>query len=171
VTVRIDPDTTKFYVPDLLVCRIKVDPELVLLCQSKGGAKYKGVPIGQMKSTWPHSTLKAAVKALAMEFVLQMDRQGNVLQTDDSQIEIWGPYRDRPLGVGEVNIEAGNHTVPEGKMAFDSKGVWSPEETGPREITQVMLDRHDFRHGICYRIRGKFLKTRGKQDETGLVIL
>ena len=170
--LRENLNKTKFYVTDLLVFKIKPDAELVALCQQKGAAVYRGTPIGQMQSLWPFDGLKRAVIEEAETFVRHMAAQGNMLQTSVYQMELWGPYRDKPTGVREVNIEAGNPYVPDGKWAFDSKGTWAPDETGVREVTKDLLDREDFRHGICYRIRGEFLKTRGHQEETtGVVIL
>ena len=170
--IRENFDKTKFYVPDTLVCRVKPDPELVMLCQQKGEGVHRGTPLGKLKAMWPFDGLKRALTEEATTFVGHMAKQGNQLQTSIYEIEVWGPYRDKPMGAEEVNIEAGNHLVPDGKFAFAPKGAWQPETLGPRRITQSLLDRGDFRHGICYRLRGKFLKTRGKQDDiTGVVIL
>lgn len=167
---HVDANSTKYHVPDRLVCKIVVDPELIVLCEQ--GGIHKGTPIGQMSELWPLDRLKAAILEQAETFVSHMRVQGNVLQGSIYAMELWGPYRDKPISSDVVNIEAGNSLVPEGRWAGAARGAWQPETLGPRLITQDLLDRDDFRHGVCYRVRGLFDKTIGHQEEsTGTVIL
>ena len=158
--IRENLNKTKFYVPDLLVCKIIPDQELAL----KVGV-HKGTPIGKISELWPHDRFKKSVIEEAQKFVYHMNQQGNELQTSIYEMELWGPFRDKPMGFQEVNIEEGN-PWQEDKYAFTTKGAWQPDTLG--NVERNVLEKH----GACFRIRGKFLKTRGKQDEsTGVVIL
>ena len=164
--IRENFNKTKFYVPDLLVCKIKPDPELAM----KVGI-HRGTPIGKISELYPLDLFKKSVVEEAQKFIYHMTQQGNELQTSIYEMELWGPYRDKPTGSREVNIEEGN-PWSEDKFAFTSKGTWQPETLGPQNLTRDTLERGDFRHGVCFRIRGKFVKTRGHQEETtGVVIL
>jgi hypothetical protein len=169
IALRENHDKTKFYVPKKLVCKFTPDPEMVLRCQDLGMKPYKGFPVGKVM----FDQLREVAMSEATQFAGHMQTQGNILRGDITEMELWGPYRNKPTGNRLVNIEEGNPLVPEGKWALSSKGAWSPEVKGPRVLDkeEVLYDR-DWRHGVCFLIRGDFLATRGHQEETtGVVIL
>ena len=173
VTLRWNPNKTKFYVPDKLVCKFVPDRELVLQCQEAGMAPVKGLPIGKMRDTWPFSRLKVIAESEAKTFIGHMERQGYVPQQNYSAMEIFGPYRNKPTVARNVNIEEGNPLVPEGRWALSSKGAWEPDSLRPRALDRdQVLYGGDWKHGVCFLIRGNFLATRGYEEETtGTVIL
>ena len=162
------------HVPNLLVCKFRPDPELVLQCQKMGGQPYRGTPIGLMRNIWPHSALKAKALDEAKTFIRHMNTQGHRALQNADAMEIWGPFKEKPTANKLVNIEAGNELFyPDGKWAFESKGAWRPESKGPQYVSKdKILDSPDWKLGVAFLIRGRFESTVGhEEDSTGIVIL
>lgn len=171
--VQIDPEAMVHHVPNLLVCKFRADPELILQCQKMGGSPYRGTPIGLVKDHWPFSLIKRQALEEAKTFIGHMASQGHIAKQNPDSMELWGPFKDKPTRGGLVNIEAGNPYEPGGKWAFDSKGAWRPESRGPQTLRRdQILDSPDWKAGVAFLIRGRFESTVGHQEETtGIVLL
>ena len=161
------------HVPNVLVCKFRPDPELVLKCQKMGGKPFRGTPIGKVKDVWPFSLLKRIALEEAKTFIGHMKNQGHIASQNPDAMELWGPFKEKPTRGGLVNIEAGNPLVPDGRWAFDSKGAWRPPVRGPQTLNkEQILDSPDWKLGVAFLIRGRFESTRGYQeDSTGIVLL
>ena len=154
----------------MLVCKFKPDPDLALRC-----GILKGVPIGKVGAEGPRERLKRIAIEEAKTFVGHMKNQGYQAAQAETEMELWGPYREK-VNMAKastlVNIEAGNPFFPQGRWASAAKGA-APAERGPQELTKAkILDSQDYRHGVSFLIRGKFVTAKfGKQEETTGVVL
>lgn len=174
VAIHLDKDSATYHHPVHIVCKIRVDPELVLLCQEMGQQPLRGSPIGKMMGLYPFDLLKNQAMDEAKTFTGHMRRMGNRPLQAESEMEIWGPYREKlKLAKGLVNIEEGNHTLPEGRWAFGDYSGWTHDgQQGPRQIKrEEVLDSPDWKNGVIFLIRGRFEATRGKQEETTGTVL
>lgn len=173
----IQVDVGKLYHPVHLTCKFKVDGEMALRCQRYGAGLYRGKPIGKVPDLWPHLDLKQQALWEAKTFLGHMRRQGYQPQQAESEMELWGPYREKlnmAKGAELVNIEEGNHTIPEGLWGSAAYGGWTHDgHKGPRQLDRnAVLDSQDWKHGVVFLIRGRFLATRGKREETtGTIIV
>jgi hypothetical protein len=172
---HIDPEKTKFYVPTYLTAKFPVDAELVLRCQRAGDKPHKGTIIGKMLELYPYDVLKRIVLSQTKTFLGHMKRQGYIPQQAETEMELWGPYRekvDMSKASDLVNIEEGNPTVPEGRYASAARTA-SAAERGPRELDRkTLLDHRDWQRGVFFSVRGRFLATRGTREEaTGTILV
>lgn len=164
--VKIDPG--KIYHPLTLVCKFRADPELALHCQ--GAGLHRGIPIGKMLELWPTDMLKRQALSEAKTFVGHMKRQGYIPQQAESEMELWGPYREKlnmAKGTELVNFEAGNHLIPQGHWGSAAHGVTKADSRKPRVLSrEQLLDSEDWQLGVAFLIRGKFLATQWKESES-----
>ncbi len=176
-SIHIDPETTKLYEPLWLTAKFPVDAELVLRCQRAGDQPHKGTIIGKMLELYPYDVLKRIVLGHTKTFLSHMKAQGYVPQQPETEMELWGPFReklDMSKSADLVNIEEGNHTIPEGRYVTAARGVWGHDGVkGPRELDKrTLLDHRDWQRGVFFSVRGRFLATKGKREEaTGTLIV
>ena len=175
-SVQLDPETTKLYHPVSLVCKFPVDQELVLKCQQYGGGRYRGKAVGHLPALWPHDSLKQIATQQATMFVRHMELKGYMFQQAITEMELWGPYREK-LSMDKadtlINWEQDNHLIPEGHWGPPSTGWEYDGVRGPRKLDAATVrDHQDWKRGTIFLVRGKFLATRGKQEEsTGILIV
>ena len=174
VSIKVDPG--KLYHPVRLTCKFKVDPELALKCQRLGAGLHRGTPIGKVSELWPTQTLKRRALTEAKAFVGHMKNQGYVAQQPESEMELYGPFReklDMSKAAELVNFEEGNPLIPQGHWGSAAHQATSADSRGPRVLNRKeLLDSQDWQHGVAYLIRGTFLATNWKQDEkTGTLIV
>lgn len=174
-SIRVDPG--KLYEPVLLTCKFKIDSELVLKCQRMGDKPHRGTPIGKIVELYPYDQLKRAALSQAKAFVRHMKAQGFESQEAESAMELWGPYREK-LNIAEgaalKNFEEGNPLIPQGHIGSASYGGWEHDLVkGPRVLNHnTVRDHRDWKHGVVFFIRGRFLGTRGHREETtGTIIV
>lgn len=168
-STRIEPG--KIYEPVSLTARFPLDTDLVLTCQRVGGKPYRGTPIGKIPELWPFDALKRIVRNHAKTFIRHMKAQGFEAQQAETEMELWGPYReklDMRKGDALVNFEEGNPLVPQGHWGHAATGAWEHDGTlGPRQLDpKAMKDHRDWKMGVVFLVRGKFLATHGHQEET-----
>jgi len=173
---QLDKESITLSVPVTLTCRFKVDPELVLKCQRFGGQPHKGTPIGKIGESYPFDAFKRKAMEEAKTFIHHMEIQGNRPQEAPSEMHLYGPFRnqmDMSKAHQMENFEEGNHLVPQGKWRSKAHGAWEPDGQGPRALDPTrVLDDPDYKHGIAYFIKGKFLASHGKEsDETGTLVV
>lgn len=173
--IRLDAESTGLAHSVSLNCKVRIDPELVLLCQKHGEKPHRGTRLGRMKELWPFETLKQHVMEQAKEFVRQMKARGYEPQQPESAMELWGPFREKAdvSNTGLVNVEKGNPFFPYGRWVNDNRGVRQVNKTGPLEITRrQLLDSPDWQKGAIFLVRGRFIAHHGKQEEeTGTLLV
>lgn len=179
--VQIHRESITVHIPVLLNCKFKADPELVLRCQGAGQQPLHGLPIGRMPDFYPFLALKRIAMEECQTFVGHMRNQGFEPREAESQMELWGPFRekmDMSRGAALENFEEGNHLIPQGKWRSQAHGAWAPEGTGRAALGPQMLDKErvlhsqDYKHGIAFFIRGRFLASHGKEEEeTGTLLV
>lgn len=175
-SLHTDRESITLHEPTTLTCKFRVDPELILKLQDFGQRPHKGTSIGKMPVGYPFEELKKIAMDEAKTFVGYMKQQGNEPRTAISQMEIYGPYRekmDMSKAATLENFEAGNPFHPNGMWRSAAHGVWAPDGKGPRLLDRnKVLDSPDYRHGTVYFIRGLFLASHGKEEEeTGVLIV
>jgi hypothetical protein len=174
---KIDSEKTKLYEPLWLTAKFPVDAELVLRCQKAGDSPHKGTRIGKMMELYPYGALKRVVVGHTKTFLRHMKAQGYIPQQAETEMELWGPFRERvdmSKGAELINIEEGNHTIPEGRYVSAARAVWGHDGVkGPRKLDRkTLLDHRDWQRGVFFSVRGRFLATKGKQEEeTGTIIV
>ncbi len=174
-SVQVKPG--KIYHPAPLTCKFPVDTELVLKCQSLGVKPYKGALIGKMSELHPFVQLKQFVLTQAKAFVRAMKSQGYEPQQAETEMELWGPYREK-LDMAKasqfVNFEEGNPFIPQGHFGSAAMGGWASDGVvGPRTLNRDLLrDHRDWQRGVAFIVRGNFLATRGyeSEDTGGLIV-
>lgn len=169
-SVQVKPG--KIYHPLSLTCKFPVDTELVLDCQRLGSKPHKGTIIGKMPELHPFVQLKNHVLVQAKAFVRAMKSQGYIPQQAETEMELWGPFREKvDLAKASqlVNFEEGNPFIPQGHFGSAASGGWQPDGvTGPRVLDSDLLRNHrDWRWGVAFIVRGTFLATRGYENDTG----
>ena len=166
---QLDRESITLSVPVRLTCKFIVDPELVLQWQRLGGQPHKGTPIGKIRD--PFDLLKRQALQEARIFVRYMKQQGNRPQEAESQMLLYGPFRNRmdmSKAATMENFEEGNPFHPNGMWRSAAHGVWKPDGRGPRLIDPEA----EYKHGVAFYIKGKFLATHGKEEEeTGTLIV
>lgn len=173
--VKVKPG--KIYHPLPLTCKFPVDTELVLDCQRLGARPHKGTLIGKMPELHPFVQLKNHVMSQAKEFVRHMKSQGYEPQQAETEMELWGPFREK-MDWGKatqlVNFEEGNPFIPQGHFGSAAHGGWQHDGViGPRVLDRDLLrDHQDWRWGVIFIVRGHFLATRGyeSEDTGGLIV-
>ena len=168
-TTVLDPG--KIYHPLRLVCKFRIDPELALET-----GLHHGASIGKMLELYPYDQLKHKALSEAKTFMGHMRRQGYIPQQAESEMELWGPYRekvDMSKGADLVNFEEGNPLIPQGHWGSAAHGVSKADSRDPRVLNKrELLDSPDWRHGVVFLIRGKFLATHWKEsDSDGTLIV
>lgn len=168
-SVRIDPG--KIHEPISLTMKFKVDADLVLTCQRAGDQPHRGKPIGKIMELWPFDALKRIAVSETKTFIGHMKNQGYEAQQAETEMELWGPYREKlDMGKGDalVNFEEGNPLVPQGHWGFAASGMWKHDlEVGPRRLDPKKLKNNpEWKRGVVFLVRGKFLATHGHQEET-----
>ena len=168
-SVRIDPGTIHQPIP--LNATFPVDLDLVLTCQRVGDKPYRGTPIGKIPELWPREGLKRTILGYAKTFIRHMKAQGYEAQQAETELELWGPYREKmDMGKGGalVNFQEGNPLVPQGHWGTAAHGLWEHDGiTGPRQLDPKVAKGHqDWQRGVVFLIRGKFLATHGHREET-----
>ena len=175
--LALDRESTKVYEPVFLTCKIKVDPELILKLQRMGWRPRRGTPIGKMSDLDPFNALKRLVTEEAKTFIGYMKQQGFLPLEAETQMELWGPFReklDMSKGSSWENFEEGNPLVPQGMWRSQARGLWEHDlKTGPRELDRkAVLEDRDWKRGVVFLIRGRFLATHGKEEEaTGTLLV
>ena len=100
-----------------------------------------------------------------------MKPQGNRPQEAESQMLLYGPFRNRmdmSRAATMENFEEGNPFHPNGMWRSAAHGTWKPDGKGPRLIDP----EQEYKHGVAFYILGKFLATHGKEEEeTGTLIV
>ena len=174
-SVRVKPG--KIYHPSSLTCKFPIDTELVLNCQRLGARPYRGTIIGKMPELHPFVKLKNAVLAQTKEFVRAMKSKGYIPQQAETEMELWGPYREK-LDMAKAsqltNFEEGNPLIPQGHIGSAAYGGWQSDGVkGPRMLDRnLLLDHRDWQRGVAFIVRGKFLGTVGHEsEETGGLIV
>lgn len=175
VGVRLDKSSTKQHHPVALVGKFKVDSDLMMDCQRYGGGVYHGTPIGKLLEIWPTDALKTQALDICKTFIQHMKLQGYETRESATQMELWGPYREK-LDISKanrlINFEEDNPLVPEGKFGYPMMGWEHDGVTGPRKLDATLLrDHRDWQLGSVLLIRGKFIATRGTEEETTGTIL
>lgn len=167
----------KIYHPLSLTCKFPVDAELVLRCQQLGDKPHRGTTIGKMPELHPFAQLKEIVLSQTKEFVRHMKLQGYEPQEAETEMELWGPYReklDMSQAANVVNFEEGNPFIPEGRFGSAAHGGWQHDGVvGPRVLDKDLLRNHrDWKLGIAFIVRGKFVATKGHEieDTGGLMV-
>lgn len=174
---QLDRESISLSHPVELNCKFKPDSELVLKCQAAGMRPLKGVPIGKISNLYPAQTFKRVAMDEARTFVGYMKQQGFRLRGAESEMKVWGPFRESVdiSKTGMENFEEGNPLIPEGKWRSAARNVWKPPDSnrGPRVLSrEEVLDSQDYRQGLAFIIRGKFLASHGKEEEkTGTLIV
>ncbi|KKM96951.1 hypothetical protein LCGC14_1172970 [marine sediment metagenome] len=168
---QLDRESITLSAPTTITCKFIVDPELVLRWQRFGGRPHKGTPIGLMRESYPFDVLKRKAVQEARIFVRYMKQQGNRPQEGEHQMLLYGPFRNRmdmSKGASMENFEEGNHLIPQGMWRSKAHGTWAPDGKGPRLIDP----EQEYKHGITFYIKGKFLATHGKEsEENGTLIV
>src|SRR3989304_5448448 len=93
--IQLDPESTKFYHPATLTAKFPLDPELVMRCQRAGSGVYRGTRVGQLPELYPYDALKRQVVGQAKTFLRHMRSQGYEPTQAETELELWGPYRER----------------------------------------------------------------------------
>ena len=171
--VHIDGDSLTVHEPVSLACKIKVDPELVLLCQEHGDRPHKGTRIGRMKELWPFESLKRHLLEQTKLFVKHMRSQGNDPLQSETEMEAWGPFREKADVSNSrlVNIEEGNPFFPDGRWVAANRGAMVATK-GPQELTREKILSSDWERGAIFLVRGRFVATGGHREEsTGTLIV
>ncbi len=175
---QLDRESMTLAAPVELNCKFKPDPELVLKCQAAGMRPLKGTPIGKISNLYPIDTFKRTAMEEAKTFVGYMKQQGYSPREAESEMEIWGPFResvDMSKGASMENFEEGNDLIPEGKWRTKAHSLWAPPDSnrGPRVLNkEEVLHSQDYKRGLAFIIRGKFLASRGHEDEeTGTLLV
>jgi hypothetical protein len=168
-SVKVEPG--KIYEPVLLTMKFKADADLVLTCQRCGDAPHRGTPIGKIIELWPRDALKRLAISETKTFIRHMKNQGYEAQQAPTEMELWGPYRekmDMRKGGSLVNFEEGNPLIPQGRWGYAAHGVWNHDlEVGPRKLDPKRVrDHRDWKLGVVFLVRGKFLASHGHQEET-----
>lgn len=176
VNFQLDRESIKLAEPVTLNCKFRVDPELVLACQRAGTPLYKGVPIGKLSLFYPIADLRRLAMEEAQTFVGHMKRQGFEPQEAESQMKLYGPYReklDMSRGASLENFEEGNHLIPEGMWRSAATGAGPATMRGLQVLDRDrVLDSPDWKRGAAYIIQGRFLASWGKEEEsTGVLIV
>ena len=173
--VHIDGDSILFHEPAFLVCKIRVDPELVLLCQSHGDRPHRGTRIGRMKELWPFESLKRYLLEQTKEFFRQMRSRGNDPLQSETEMEVWGPFQEKAdiSNTRLINIEEGNPFFPDGRWVADNRGTIRLESKGPQQMTRdKVLNSLNWERGAVFLVRGRFIATQGYREEsTGVVLV
>ena len=169
-SVQIDPETTRIYEPVTLTAKFPVDPELVVRCQQAGDRPHRGTRVGKMLELYPYDVLKRLATAQAKTFLRHMRNQGYEPLQAETELELWGPFRER-LDTSKAadlkNFEEGNHLIPQGHWGSAAHGVWRHDLVrGPRQLDVTTLGHRDWRFGVVFMLRGKFLATGGHREET-----
>ena len=174
-SVQVKPG--KIYHPLSLTCKFPVDTELVLDCQRLGARPHKGTLIGKMPELHPFVQLKHHVLDQAKAFVRAMKSKGYEPQQAETEMELWGPFReklDMEKASQLVNFEEGNPFIPQGHFGSAAYGGWQHDGVvGPRVLDRNLLRNHqDWRRGVVFIVRGNFLATRGyeSEDKGGLIV-
>ena len=173
-SVQVKPG--KIYHPLSLTCKFPADTELVLNCQRLGAKPHKGTIIGKMSELDPFVQLKHHVLAQTKEFVRAMKSKGYVPQQAETEMELWGPFREK-LDMAKasqlVNFEEGNPFIPQGHFGSAAYGGWQSDGVvGPRMLDRDLLRNHqDWRHGVAFIVKGNFLATRGHESDTGGLVV
>ncbi len=174
-SIRVEPG--KIYEPVSLTMKFKADSSLVLTCQRMGDRPHRGTPIGKISELYPRDALKRLALSETKTFIKHMKNQGYTAQEAETEMELWGPYREK-MDMGKrdalVNFEEGNPLVPDGHWGSAARGVWGHDGiTGPRQLDPKTVKNHrDWTHGVVFLVRGKFLATHGHQEEkTGITIV
>ena len=167
--IRIEPG--KIYEPVSLTLKFPADADLVLTCQRMGDKPHRGTPIGKIPELYPRDALKRLALSETKTFISHMKNQGYEAQEAETEMELWGPYReklDMGKGAALVNFEEGNPLVPQGHWGSAARGVWKHDGiTGPRKLDPKTVKGHqDWKRGVIFLVRGKFLATHGHQEET-----
>ncbi len=169
--VQIDAESTLLHFPTSINCKIRVDPELILLCQKHGDKPHRGTRLGQMKDLWPSGSLKSHLLEQTKVFVEHMRLRGYDRTESETEMEVWGPFREKVNSTGLVNLEAGNPFFPDGRYAFNA-GTSVKATKGPQMLRrEEVLNSPDWKHGVVFLVRGKFLARYGKQDEESGVLI
>jgi hypothetical protein len=174
-SIKVDPG--KIYEPISLTMKFKADSGLVLTCQRMGDKPHRGTPIGKIPELYPRDALKRLALSETKTFIRHMKNQGYEAQEAPTEMELWGPYREKmDMGKGGsvVNWEEGNPTIPQGHWGTAAHGVWTPDsKLGPRKLDPTTVrDHRDWKRGVVFLVRGKFLATHGHQEEkTGETIV
>lgn len=167
-SVQVKPG--KIYHPLSLTCKFGVDTDLALRCQRLGDKPHRGTTIGKMSELHPFVQLKRIVLAQTKRFMRHMRDKGYEPQQAETEMELWGPYREKlnmSRAAEVINFEAGNPLVPEGHFGSAAYGGWQHDGVkGPRVLNRDLLrDHRDWRHGVVFIVRGKFVATKGYESE------
>ena len=167
-SVRVDPG--KLYEPVQLVCKIVIEPEIVLRYQRAGGTPHHGSPIGKMSDLFPFDQIKRRALSEAQTFMGHMKTQGYELVDVASSMEFWGPFREKPKmdkATSNHNFEAGNPLIPQGHWGSAAHGITKTDSRGPQVLDRkAVLDKGEWQEGAVFFIRGQFLATRSQRDES-----
>ena len=174
--VQIDAEKMRIYEPVTLAAKFPVDSELVLRCQKAGDQPHKGTRVGKILELYPYDILKGQALEQAKVFCQHMRSQGYEPLQEPTEMELWGPFRER-LDTSKAatlkNFEEGNHLVPQGRWGSAAHGVWRHDSVrGPRRLDrQTVLNHPDWKYGIVFMLRGKFLATGGHLEDSGTLIV
>ena len=174
-TIKLDKTSTKLHHPVALNAKFKVDTDLILQCQRYGGGRYRGKPIGKLPELYPQDRLKRQAVEICKTFIQHMKLQGYEAREPATQMELWGPYREK-LDMSKAhqltNFEEGNPFIPEGHFGHPMSGWAHDGITGPRTLdTNLLRDHRDWQLGAFFIIRGKFIATKGTEEETTGTVL
>lgn len=167
-SIKVDPG--KIYEPIALTMKFKADSGLVLTCQHMGDKPHRGTPIGRIPELYPRDALKKLALSETKTFIGHMKNQGYEAQEAATEMELWGPYREKmDMGKGDslVNFEEGNPLIPQGHWGTAAHGIWQHDGIGgPRQLDpKKVRDHRDWKRGVVFMVRGKFLATRQFQEE------
>lgn len=170
-----DRESTTIHHPVYRSAKFPVDMELVVQCQKLGDKPYRGVPIGTMGVIYPQSELRDKALYFAKMFIMQMQREGLDAAEPETLMELWGPYRERVDWSStnrSINIEEGNPFFPDGRWVQESRGATKAIGRNPQRLNKEMYDDPHWKRGVIFLIRGKFVATKGKEEEsTGTLIV
>lgn len=169
VNFAIDRESTTIHHPVYRSAKFPVDMELVVKCQAAGDKPHRGTRIGEMLPLYPHSELKAEAVRFGKMFISQMAREGYEPAEAETTMELWGPYRERVDWSSTnrmVNIEEGNPFFPDGRWVNESRGATKAITRKPQRLSKELYDDPHWKKGVVFLIRGRFVATHGKEEET-----
>lgn len=173
--IQLDAESTVVHWPVSLNCKIRVDPELLERCRQHGEGVFRAKPIGRISSIWPFEALKLHLLEQTKEFYRQIRSRGYDPLQAETEMLAFGPIREKAdlSNTRLVNIEEGNPFFPDGRWVADNRGARKVTTNGPIEITRdALFNSSDWEKGAVFLVRGRFLATHGKQEEsTGTLLV
>lgn len=76
---------------------------------------YRGVKFGEFIDVHPYSVVQRLAIDAAKQFVRHMELQGYELLGNETDLKLWGPYRDRQYEEQGIGFQLTDEPFPQGK--------------------------------------------------------